>query len=100
MSLEMLKADVDAAAQQTQAAADGAAATKPGSHLAGVAAALPGSTSAGAVQALVESWDTAVSEWHRDASGLAERMSAAAEHLQATDEVVSRGFGRPMEMAQ
>ena len=54
----------------------------------------------GWVQALVESWDTAVSEWHRDASGLAERMSAAAEHLQATDEVVSRGFGRPMEMAQ
>lgn len=100
MTLEMLKGDVDAAAQQVDAAAEGVSGTKPGSHLSGVAAALSGSQSAGAASALAESWDTAVSELHRDGTTLAEQMRSAADHLQAADEVVHTTFRRPLEMAQ
>ena len=99
MTLEMLKADVDAAAQKIGAAADGIQGTEPGPHLSGVQAAMAGSQSAGAAQALSQSWETAVRELHRDAAALRDQMVSAANHLQAQDEVVSAAF-RPMAGAR
>lgn len=95
MSLEMLKADVDAAAQKVGAAADGIQGTEPGPHLSGVQAAMADSQSAGAAQSLSQSWETAVTELHRDAAALRDQMVSAANHLEAQDEVVSAAL-RPM----
>ena len=100
MTLEMLRADVDAAAQKLGAAADGIGATEPGPHLAGVRGALPDSQSAGAAQSLTESWGTAVSDLTRDLGALRDQMIAAANHLEAEDEVVRTAFHRPMVGAQ
>lgn len=99
MTLEMLKADVDAAAQKVGAAADGINGTEPGPHLSGVQAAMAGSQSAGAAKSLAQSWETAVKELHRDAAALRDQMVSAANHLEAQDEVVSGAF-RPMVAAQ
>lgn len=96
MTLEMLKADVDAAAAKIGEAADGIRATDPASHLSGVAGALPGSQSASAAQALTDSWRTGVSQLAKDLDGQRERMTSAANHLQAQDEVVQQAFRRPM----
>jgi hypothetical protein len=99
MTLEMLKADVDAAAQKVGAAADGINGTEPGPHLSGVPAAMADSQSAGAAQSLTQSWEIAVKELHRDAAALRDQMVSAANHLQAQDEVVSAAF-RPMAGAR
>jgi hypothetical protein len=99
MTLEMVKADVDAAAEKVGAAADGIHATKPGPHLAGVSAAMAGSQSAGAAKSLTESWETGVSDLYRDLAALRDQMVSAANHLQAQDEVVRRAF-RPMAGVQ
>lgn len=99
MTLEMLKADVDAAAEKIGAAAEGISSSKPGSHLSKVSAAMEGSQSAGAAQSLTESWNTGVSNLHRDLGALRDQMVSAANHLEAQDEVVRTAF-RPMAGVQ
>jgi hypothetical protein len=81
--------------EHDDSAADGIQGAEPGPHLSGVSAAMPDSQSAGAARSLTQSWETAVSELHRDAAALRDQMVSAANHLQAQDEVVSSAF-RPM----